>query len=97
MHSARIGAAIAIALLLTGVAAKPAGSAAPSTKLRFTLPGGAAIFYIEALNPQAPLSQRSWQRAIFYFPNGARFGSLVRYAERVGKQSNLRSRGIGRV
>ncbi|WP_186041312.1 hypothetical protein [Burkholderia gladioli] len=76
MHSARIGAAIAIALLLTGVAAKPAGSAVPLTKLRFALPGGAAILYSEALNPQAPLPQRSWQQDVFYFPNGARFGLL---------------------
>ncbi|WP_369054278.1 hypothetical protein, partial [Burkholderia gladioli] len=66
MHTARIGATIATALLLSNVAGKPVSAAAPSTTLRFALPGGAAILYSKALDPQTPLSQRSWQQAVFH-------------------------------
>lgn len=80
-QAARIGAVIATALLLTCGAVAPALSAAPSSTFRFTLPGGAAILYGKASNPQAPLSQRAWQQATFQFPNGATFSLLPRAGE----------------
>jgi hypothetical protein len=83
-QTARIGAVIATALLLTCGAVAPALSATPSSTFRFTLPGGAAILYGKASNPQAPLSQRAWQQAIFQFPNGATFSLLPR----VGQQAS---------
>lgn len=78
----RIGAVIATTLLLTCVAVAPALAAAPSSTFRFTLPGGAAILYGNAANPQAPLSQRAWKHAVFYFPTGATFSLLPRAGER---------------
>lgn len=76
MQAVRIGVVIATALLVTGAAAVPALAAAPSSTFRFALPGGAAILYGKASNPQAPLSQRAWQQAVFHFPNGASFSLL---------------------
>ncbi len=81
MHTARIGATIATALLLSNVAGKPVSAAAPSTTLRFALPGGAAILYSKALDPQTPLSQRSWQQAVFHLPNGTKFRLQPRSGE----------------
>ncbi|MDR6450473.1 hypothetical protein J2794_006614 [Paraburkholderia terricola] len=78
----RIGAAIATALLLTGGAVAPALAAAPSSTFRFALPGGAAILYGNAANPQAPLPQRAWKQAVFYFPTGATFSLLPRAGDR---------------
>jgi hypothetical protein len=76
-----IGAVIATALSLAfGVA--PALAAAPSSTFRFALPGGAAILYGKAANPQAPLSQRAWQQAVFQFPTGSTFSLLPRAGER---------------
>lgn len=72
-RAVRIGAVIAAALLLTGGAPVSALAAAPSSTFRFALPGGAAIVYRKASNPQAPLPQRAWQQAVFNFPNGATF------------------------
>jgi hypothetical protein len=69
----RIGTVIATVPLLTGAAAVPA-----SSTLRLALPGGAAILYRNASNPRAPLPERTWQQAIFYFPNGATFSLLPR-------------------
>lgn len=81
MHTARIGATIATALLLSNVAGKPVSAAAPSTTLRFALPGGAAILYSKASDPQTPLSQRSWQQAVFHLPNGTKFRLQPRSGE----------------
>ena len=81
MQAVRIGAVIAAALLLTGGAAAPALAAGPSSTFRFALPGGAAILYGKASNPQAPLSERAWQQAVFHFPNGATFSLLPRTGE----------------
>lgn len=72
------GAMIIMAMLLTGGAAEPALATAPSSTFRFALPGGAAILYSNASNPQAPLHERAWQQAVFYFPNGATFNLLPR-------------------
>jgi hypothetical protein len=69
----RIGTVIAMALLLLGGAAMPVRAVARTSTFRFNLPGGAAIIYSKALNPQAPLSQRSWRQAVFQFPNGTTF------------------------
>jgi hypothetical protein len=81
VRAVRIGAVIATVLLLTGGAAKPALAAASSSTFQFALPGGAAIFYGKALNPQAPLTQRAWRQAVFHFPNGATFSLLPRAGE----------------
>lgn len=81
-QAVRIGAVIATAFLLTSGVVAPALAAAPSSTFRFTLPGGAAILYGNAANPQAPLSQRAWKQAVFYFPTGATFSLLPRAGER---------------
>ncbi|TGP44600.1 hypothetical protein EN871_08365 [bacterium M00.F.Ca.ET.228.01.1.1] len=81
-QAVRIGAAIATALLLTSTVVAPAFAAAPSSMFRFALPGGAAILYGNAANPQAPMSQRAWKQAVFYFPTGATFSLLPRAGER---------------
>jgi hypothetical protein len=73
---------IAMAFLLTSGAVAPALAAAPSSTFRFTLPGGAAILYGNAANPQAPLPQRAWKQAVFHFPTGATFSLLPRAGER---------------
>lgn len=78
MRNVRIGTVMAAALLLTRGAAALAPAAAPSSTFRFALPGGAAIVYGEASNPQAPLSQRAWQQAVFNVPNGTTFRLLPR-------------------
>jgi hypothetical protein len=78
VHAVRVGAVIASALLLTGGAAESAFAAAPSSTFRFALPGGSAILYGDASNPQAPLPERTWQQAVFHFPNGATFSLLPR-------------------
>ena len=78
VHAVHIGAMVAMALLLTGATAEPALAAGPSSTFRFALPGGAAILYGNASNPQAPLPERAWQQAVFYFPNGATFSMLPR-------------------
>lgn len=70
-HVARISATLAISLLLSSLVA-----AAPQSTLRFALPGGAAILYSNAANPQDPLPERAWKKAVFYFPNGATFDLL---------------------
>ncbi len=80
MQAIRIGAAIATTFVLTGGPAESALAAAPST-FRFALPGGASILYGKATNPQAPVSQRAWQQAIFHFPNGTTFGVLPKAGE----------------
>jgi hypothetical protein len=72
---------IATALLLMSGGAEPALAATSSPTFRFALPGGAAILYSNASNPQAPLPERSWQRAVFHFPNGATFSLLPRIGE----------------
>lgn len=61
--------------LMSGVA-EQALAATSSPTFRFSLPGGSAILYSNASNPQAPLPERSWQRAVFNFPNGATFSLL---------------------
>lgn len=76
MHTVSTGAAFAIALMLIGGTAESALAAAPSSTFRFALPGGGAIVYGKATNPQAPLARRAWQQAIFYFPNGTTFSVL---------------------
>jgi len=75
-HAVRIGAVIATASLLTAGAAVSALAAAPSSTFRFALPGGAAILYGNASNPHAPLPDRAWRQAVFYFSNGATFSLL---------------------
>ncbi|MCX5545730.1 hypothetical protein M3A49_41060 [Paraburkholderia sp. CNPSo 3076] len=78
VQAVRLGAIIASVLLLSGGAPAPANAAAPSSTFRFALPGGAAIVYGKALNPQTPLPERAWQQATFHFPNGATFSLLPR-------------------
>ncbi|WP_233834731.1 hypothetical protein [Paraburkholderia sp. ZP32-5] len=78
VHAVRIGAVITTVLLLTDGASKPALAFAPLSTFRFALPGGAAILYSKASNPQAPLPERAWQQAVFYFPSGATFSLLPR-------------------
>ncbi|MCA8241800.1 hypothetical protein [Burkholderia sp. AU32262] len=56
-------------------------SAAPQSTLRFALPGGAAVVYSNAANPQDPLPRRAWKKAVFSFPNGTTFGLLPRAGE----------------
>ncbi|SDQ19362.1 hypothetical protein SAMN05443245_0312 [Paraburkholderia fungorum] len=75
-RAVRVGAVIASALLLTCGAAVTVFVAEPSSTFRFALPGGAAIFYSSASNPQAPLPERTWRQAVFHFPNGATFSLL---------------------
>ncbi|PMS14785.1 hypothetical protein C0Z18_30275 [Trinickia dabaoshanensis] len=72
----RVAVICATHVLLTGFA-----TAAPQSTLRFALPGGAAILYSEAANPQDPLPQRTWKRAVFYLPDGGTFGLLPRAGE----------------
>ena len=81
MQAVCIDAVIATTLLLTGGAPVPALAAMPSSTFRFPLPGGAAIFYGKASNPQAPLSERAWRQAVFHFPNGTTFALLPRTGE----------------
>ena len=76
MYGVRIDAVIISALLFSNGGATPAFAGAPSSTFRFALPGGAAILYGNASNPQAPLFQRAWRQAIFHFPNGATFDLL---------------------
>ncbi|MEX3844721.1 hypothetical protein [Paraburkholderia sp. BR10882] len=78
LDAVRIGTGIATAFLLTNGAATPSLASETSSTFRFALPGGAAILYGNASNPQAPLAERSWQQAVFYFPNGATFSLLPR-------------------
>ncbi len=73
----RIAIISAAVPLMSGVA-EQALAATSSSTFRFALPGGAAILYSNASNPQAPLPERSWQRAVFHFPNGATFSLLPR-------------------
>lgn len=70
---AHVGTMLAMTMLWSGLA-----SAAPQSTLRLALPGGAAVIYSNAANPQAPLSNRSWKRAVFVFPDGTTFGVLPR-------------------
>ncbi|WP_116136265.1 hypothetical protein [Trinickia diaoshuihuensis] len=56
-------------------------AAAQQPTLWFHLPGGAAIAYSNATNAQDPLPQRTWNRAVFYLPNGATFSLLPRAGE----------------
>jgi hypothetical protein len=95
VHAVRVGAVIASALLLTGGAAEPVFAAAPSSTFRFALPGGAAILYGDASNPQAPLPERTWQQAVFHFPNGATFQEPANRT-RVVQKLNRRARAISR-
>ena len=76
VHAVRISAVIAAALLLTGAGPAQALAAMPSSTFRFALPGGAAIVYGKASNPQAPLPERAWRQAVFTFPGGATFSLL---------------------
>lgn len=78
IHVVRLIAMIAAAVPLVSGVAEQALAATPSSTFRFALPGGAAILYSNASNPRAPLPERSWQRAIFHFPNGATFSLLPR-------------------
>ncbi|RDU97439.1 hypothetical protein [Trinickia dinghuensis] len=80
-RAARIGALIAAALLLSCGVTESALAATPPSALRFALPGGAAILYSNAVNPQDPLGERAWKKAVFYFPNGVSFGLLPRVGE----------------
>lgn len=71
-----VGTALAITMLWSGLA-----SAAPQSTLRFALPGGGAVLYSNAANPQDPLPRRTWKKAVFSFPNGMTFGLLPRAGE----------------
>ncbi|CAB3709856.1 hypothetical protein LMG24076_03927 [Trinickia soli] len=73
----RIAIILAAVPLMSGVA-EQALAATSSSTFRFSLPGGAAILYSTASNPQALLPERSCQRAVFHFPNGATFSLLPR-------------------
>ncbi|WP_152495063.1 hypothetical protein [Paraburkholderia kururiensis] len=81
VQALRAGAIITVAVLLTGGIAEPALATPPSSTFRFALPGGAALLFSNASNPQAPLAERAWQKAAFYFPNGATFSVLPRPGE----------------
>lgn len=96
-HAFRIGAVIATALLLTGGTVAPALAAAPSSTFRFALPGGAAIVYGNAANPQAPLSQRAWKQAIFYLPTGATFSLLPRAGDRAAGGTQMEPPSDGNI
>ncbi|WP_343671685.1 hypothetical protein [Paraburkholderia heleia] len=84
VQALRASAIITVAVLLTGGAAEPALATPPSSTFRLALPGGAALLFSNALNPQAPLAERAWQKAAFYFPNGATFSVLPRPGESRG-------------
>lgn len=71
-----VGTVLAVTMLLSGFA-----SAAPQATLRFALPGGAAVLYSNAANPQDPLPRRTWKKAVFSFPNGLTFDLLSRVGE----------------
>ncbi|WP_175675510.1 hypothetical protein [Burkholderia ambifaria] len=71
-----VGTMLAMAMLWSGLA-----SAAPQSTLRFALPGGAAVIYSNAANPQDPLPRRAWKKAVFSLPNGTTFGLLPRAGE----------------
>ncbi|HEU4772208.1 MAG TPA: hypothetical protein VFS68_08610, partial [Candidatus Udaeobacter sp.] len=58
----RIAIILAAVPLMSGVA-EQALAATSSSTFRFSLPGGAAILYSTASNPQALLPERSCQRA----------------------------------
>ena len=73
IHVVRLIAMIATAVSLMNGVAEQALAATSSPTFRFSLPGGSAILYSNASNPQAPLPERSWQRAVFHLPNGATF------------------------
>ena len=81
IHAIRRIAIISVAVPLMSGVAEQALAATSSPTFRFALPGGAAILYSNASNPQAPLPERSWQRAVFHFPNGATFSLLPRIGE----------------
>lgn len=81
VHVVRVGAVFTSALLLIGGAPMQVFAAAPSSTLRFALPGGAAIFYGDASNPHVRLSERTWKQGIFHFPNGTTFSLLPRAGE----------------
>ncbi|MDE1141856.1 MAG: hypothetical protein PW999_19860 [Paraburkholderia tropica] len=66
-------ARVITALLLTGIVPALVQAQVPMSTYQFALPGGAAILFSNASNPQAPLSQRAWRRAVFRFPGGATF------------------------
>jgi hypothetical protein len=72
---------IAIALLMSAGIYESAVEAATSSTFWFALPGGAAILYGNASNPQAPMSQRVWQQAVFRLPNGKTFRLRPRAGE----------------
>jgi len=69
------------ALVITVLLLVSLAAAAQQSSFRFHLPGGAAIVYSNAANPQDPLPERVWEKAVFYFPNGASFGLLPRIGE----------------
>ncbi|MBR7964810.1 hypothetical protein KDW52_00525 [Burkholderia cenocepacia] len=71
-----VGTVLAVTMLWSGFA-----SAAPQSILRFALPGGAAVLYSNAANPQDPLPRRTWKKAVFSFPNGMTFNLLPRVGE----------------
>ncbi|WP_157379331.1 hypothetical protein [Burkholderia ubonensis] len=75
IHAIRIGVAAAVVSLVT---IAPVLAETSSSTYRFSLPGGGAILYSKPSNPQAPLSNRSWKRAVFMFPDGTTFGLLPR-------------------
>lgn len=75
-HVVRIGTVFVKIMLFTGFA-----TAAPQSTLRFALPGGAAILYSNAANPHDPLPERTWKKAVFYFPNGMGFNLLPKTDE----------------
>jgi hypothetical protein len=78
IHAIRIGVATAVVSL---VMIAPVFAAASSSTYRFPLPGGGAILYSKPSNPRAPLSDRSWERAVFAFPDGTMFGLLPRIGQ----------------
>ena len=53
VHGVRIAAVITAALLLSNDATATTLACAPSSTFRFALPGGAAILYGKASNPQS--------------------------------------------
>lgn len=77
-HVFCISMGIVTALLLHNGIGMPALASASSVIFRFALPGGAAILFNKTSNPQAPLAERAWRRALFIFPNGATFSLLPR-------------------
>ncbi|CAI8691082.1 SH3 domain-containing protein [Burkholderia sp. IT-111MI5] len=79
MHAICIGVATAVVSLAT---VTPVLAKTSSSTFRFSLPAGGAIIYSNPSNPKAPLSNRSWRRAIFTLPDGTTFGLLPRSGEK---------------